>query len=97
MTRPPMNGKTMAEIWIPALLQDLTSGQAQVQVSADTVRQAIDLLEERYPGLRARLIEDGRVRASIAVVVDGEVSHLGLRQKLDENSEVHFLPAMSGG
>jgi molybdopterin converting factor small subunit len=37
------------------------------------------------------------VRADIAVSVDGEVSAEGLRRKVEPGSEVHFLPAMSGG
>jgi molybdopterin converting factor small subunit len=30
-------------------------------------------------------------------VVDGEVSQLRLRHRLRDGSEVHFLPAISGG
>jgi molybdopterin converting factor small subunit len=34
---------------------------------------------------------------SIAVVVDGETSILGLLEPVSEGSEVHFLPAIGGG
>ena len=33
----------------------------------------------------------------LAVIVDGETSQLGMLQKVQENSEVHFLPAIAGG
>jgi len=87
----------MAVVWIPALLRDLTDGQAQVTVPGETVRQVIAQLEKAYPGIEARLCEEGRLRSNISVVVDGRVSSQRQRHKLTETSEVHFLPAISGG
>jgi sulfur-carrier protein len=87
----------MPVVWIPALLRDLTGGEDQVTVPGETVGQVIDLLETRYPGIKARLVEDGRMRPSITIIVDGVTSQKRLRHKLDENSEIHFLPAISGG
>ncbi|MAU10655.1 MAG: hypothetical protein CL607_12595 [Anaerolineaceae bacterium] len=87
----------MAKIWIPALLQDLTEGHQHLDVPGETVRDVIMLLEEKYPGIAHRLIEDGKIRPGMSVVVDNTVSPLGLRHKLTESSEVHFLPALSGG
>lgn len=87
----------MPVVFIPALLQDLTGGAERVSVPGQTVLQAIDALESRYPGIKARLVEGDRLRPSIAVSVDGKVSFLKLRHKLDENSEVHFFPHLSGG
>jgi molybdopterin converting factor small subunit len=87
----------MAEVWIPALLRDLTGGAAQITVPGETVRHVIVNLEKTHPGIEDRLCQDGRVRPHIAIVVDGEVSRQQLRHKLTETSEVHFLPALSGG
>jgi molybdopterin synthase sulfur carrier subunit len=87
----------MAVVWIPALLRDLTDGQAQVTVPGETVRQVIAQLEKAYPGIEARLCEEGRLRSNISVVVDGRVSSQRLRHELTQTSEVHFLPAISGG
>ena len=87
----------MAVVWIPALLRDLTGGEAQVTVPGATVRQLIENLENAYPGIEERLCDEDRLRPNIAVVVDGEVSRQRLRHKLEETSEVHFLPAISGG
>ena len=87
----------MAEVWIPALLRDLTGGQERVSAAGETVREVIDILEKRYPGIRERLCEDGRLRPNIALVVDGAVSRQRLKQKLCEDSEVHFVPAIGGG
>jgi MoaD family protein len=84
-------------VWIPALMRDLTGGASQVSASGETVRALIADLDARFPGIEARLMEEGRVRPHISVVVDGRVSNRGLRHELANGSEVHFLPAISGG
>lgn len=87
----------MPVVWIPGLLRDLTAGQQTVRVPGENVLQVIDHLEALYPGIKAGLCEGESLRPSIVVAVDGEVSAQGLRQRLEEDSEVHFLPAISGG
>jgi molybdopterin synthase sulfur carrier subunit len=87
----------MPAVWIPALMRDLTGGNEVVRVPGQTVRQVIESLDERFPGIKDRLCEKGDLRPNILVIVDGEVSRHRLRQVLSENSEVHFLPAVSGG
>ena len=87
----------MAEVWIPRQLQGLTLGQAQVQVAGATVRQVIQSLEDAYPGIIHFLCDDNGLAPNMAVVVDGETSYMGLLEKVQENSEIHFLPAIGGG
>ena len=87
----------MPTVWIPSLMQKLTHGQSQVQVEGSTVREVIDALEAAYPGFRDRLCENGRIRPALAVAVDGEITNEGMRRKVSSGSEVHFLPAISGG
>jgi molybdopterin synthase sulfur carrier subunit len=78
-------------------MRGLTHGQERVQVAGATVRQVIASLEETYPGIRARLMDDDRIHPSIAVFVDGEAAQMGLLEPVSEESEVHFLPAIGGG
>ncbi|MEK7778220.1 MAG: MoaD/ThiS family protein [Chloroflexota bacterium] len=87
----------MPEVWIPTMMQHLAGGQQRVQVPGKTVRQVIDQLAERFPELRDKLCQDNEIMPGIAVVVDGETSGLGMLQPVNENSEVHFLPAIGGG
>jgi hypothetical protein len=47
--------------------------------------------------MRNRLVEEGRIRSNLAVSIDGEIARLGLMERLHENSEVHFVPAIGGG
>jgi len=87
----------MPTIFIPALLRNLTEGKVSVAVAASSVREAIESLETEYPGVKDRLCEGEKIRPNISVMVDGQVSHLKMREKLREDSEVHFVIAISGG
>lgn len=89
----------MAEVWIPPKLQPLTGGNQQVQVEGATVRRLINNLEKQYPGIKEFLVDEGEedLIPGLAVIVDGEASQLGMMEKVQENSEVHFLPAIGGG
>lgn len=87
----------MATVFIPSLLRDLTGSQTTVCVPGTSVREVIAELEMRFPGIAGRLCEDGLIRPGMAVVVDSVVSTAGLRHRLSEASEIHFLPAISGG
>ena len=87
----------MATVFVPSLMQSLTDGKTRVQIPGATVRQIINNLESEYPGFKARLVEDDRVKPNISVAVDGEVTPLGMLEKVNDDSEVHFLPAIGGG
>lgn len=87
----------MATVFIPSLMQTLTDGEKRVRVEGSTVRQIINNLDGMYPGVKTRLVEDDRVKPNISVAVDGEVTPLGMLEKVGEDSEVHFLPAIGGG
>jgi molybdopterin converting factor small subunit len=87
----------MATIWIPPLLRDLTAGEETATVAGSTVAEVIDALDRLYPGIKARLCDGCGLRTGIAVAVDTEVARLGLRQQVKTDSEVHFLPSISGG
>jgi molybdopterin synthase sulfur carrier subunit len=92
----------MAVAWMPALYRDLTAGAASITVPGDTVRELIENLEARCPGIKARLYADDgdRLRPGLVIVVDGVIVRdrsRVLRTPLTDASEVHFVPAISGG
>ncbi len=89
----------MVEVWIPPKLQQLTGGNQQVQIKGTTVRRLINNLEAQYPGIKEFLVDETEddLIPGLAVIVDGEVSVLGMLEKVQENSEVHFLPSIAGG
>ena len=87
----------MATIFIPTMLQKLTEGTKKVEMEARNINQVIERLEELYPGIKDRLVEDGEIRENLAIAIDGDVAIMGMLEKVGENSEVHFVPAIGGG
>ena len=87
----------MATVYIPTMLLPVTGGVKQTSVEARNIRQLINGLEEQFPGIRERLVEDNQVRSNLAVSIDGEIARMGLLERVGESSEVHFVPAISGG
>jgi len=87
----------MAKVFIPPLARELTHGTEQIEVDGKNVKKLIISLEEQYPGIRDRLCDGNELKAGLTVAVDGNVSSLGMYQKVEEHSEVHFLPAIGGG
>jgi len=61
------------------------------------VRQVIDNLEQAWPGIRERLLDQGKLRPNISIAVDGEVTPMGLLEPVTPSSEVHFIAAIKGG
>jgi molybdopterin synthase sulfur carrier subunit len=87
----------MATVVIPALLRRFTDGKDRISASGRNVAQLIDDLERQFPGLREHLIEDGEVKPSIAISIDGEMGTAGVLEPVRESSEVFILPAIGGG
>ncbi len=87
----------MAKVFIPAQMRDVTGGVAELEVVGESLRQIINALDERFPGLADRVIHDGKIAPGLAVSIDNEIASMGLLDKVAENSEVHFVPAIAGG
>lgn len=87
----------MADLHLPSTLAPLFAGlPRRVEVDAATVAEAIDRLEDRWPGLRDRLCETGpTLRRHIHVYVDRERAEL--ETALAERSRVDVITAISGG
>ena len=87
----------MPTVFIPTMLLSLTDGVKQLRVNGLRVRDIIEELEQLYPGIKDRLIDEDSLKSNVAVAVDGEVATLGLMERISEDSEVHFVPAIGGG
>ncbi len=87
----------MADLHLPSTLPPLFRDlPRRVEIDAATVAEAIERLEERWPGLRDRLCEQGPVlRPHINVYVDRE--RAGLDSALEARSRVDVIAAISGG
>ena len=89
----------MVTVFIPSMLRDLTGGEDRVEAEGGTVRQVIESLERQFPGVKERLVDpdQDRLNLRVAVAIDGQVNRLGLLARVEPNSEVTFVAAMSGG
>ena len=87
----------MVVVCIPPLLRQLTKGLDKVVVDGNTLEKVVDQLDESYPGLKSRLIVDGQLKPSITASIDGVLIRKGLYERVNADSEVTFLPNISGG
>ena len=87
----------MAELHLPTTLMPLFPDlPRRIDVDAASVDGAIDVLEERWPGVRDRLCEPGpALRMHIHVYVDRV--RASLDTPLQPSSRVDVVAAISGG
>ena len=87
----------MAELYLPITLPTLFEDlPRRLEIEASTVNEAFDRLEQRWPGIRDRLVEPGpALRPHINVFVDREQA--GLDTAIAAGSRVDVIAAISGG
>lgn len=88
------------QVRLPTHLDHYSGGQRELGLElADgaSLGDALDLLEQRYRGIRFRIIdEQDNIRRHIRVFVDGE-NAARLSVPLHAGSEVMVVAALSGG
>lgn len=84
---------------IPTPLRTLTGGEEQVRAAGATVKDVIEDLEKRHPGMRDRLLDDKGVRRFVNIYVgDEDIRFLdGLGTALKSGDEISIVPAIAGG
>ena len=89
----------MTKVRIPPTLREQAGGQREVAAEGGTVRDLLEDMMGRFPGLRSQLVEDGDIAPFVNVYVEGEdVRTLdGLETEVTPGSTVILLPAMAGG
>lgn len=87
----------MADLHLPVTLPTVFADlPRRLDVEAATVAEAIDRLDERWPGIRDRLCEPGpALRQHVNVYVDRERAELDTA--LRDDSRVDVISAISGG
>lgn len=89
----------MTTVRIPPTLRADTGGERRVEAEGDTVRDLLEDLMSRFPGLQGRIFEDGDVAPFVNVYLEGEdVRTLeGLETPVRDGQTLILLPAMAGG
>lgn len=71
-----------------------------VRVDGVTVREVLNELDRRFPGLAGYLVDDaGAVRKHVNIFVGNELirDRAGLSDPVSETAEIFFFQALSGG
>jgi len=87
-------------VFVPAPLRAYCGHVPELPVSAETVQQVLDAIEQLQPGLYRQVCDEtGSVRRHLNLFVnDDNVRDLeGLRTRLQRGDMVTILPAVSGG
>lgn len=84
---------------IPTPFQHYTGGREEVTASAGSVAAIMQDLEIRFPGLAARITEEGRVRSFMNIYLNEvDIRTLQAEQTLvRDGDEVLIIPAIAGG
>lgn len=88
------------KVRIPQPLQRLTNDKAEIEATGSTVRNLIEDLERRYPGIKDRICdESGKVRRFVNIYVNEEDIRFLNREdtKLKDGDDVSIVPAIAGG
>ncbi len=80
----------MAIVVFSSALSQYTDGAKRVEIEAARVVDLVKALCERFPDLRGQIDK-------MAVAIDDEVHNDASFLQLKPDSEVHFLPRISGG
>lgn len=85
---------------IPTPLQGLTNNLSEVAAEGGTIRELMSHLDEKYPGLKARIYDDsGKLRRFVNVYVnDEDIRFLDNEETaVQDGAEVSIIPSIAGG
>ncbi len=88
------------EVRIPSLLKSLVNGASAVKAEGRTVAEVVDDLEQRYPGMKAKIVDgSGQIKQFVNVFLNSEdVRFLGnLQAPVRDGDRLSILPAIVGG
>ena len=89
--------KTVVTTRVASPLRSYTDGRAIVEAQGATVREALDDLDQRYPGMRFRMIdEQDRIRPHIRLYVNTDAVEQ-LDHRIGRGDTLHLICALSGG
>jgi len=90
----------MAKVNFTTALKRFYPDLKEMDLSATTVNELLDLIEVKHPGIKNYLVEDqGMLRQHVNVFVNGKMvtDRAKLSDELQSNSEVYIMQALSGG
>lgn len=89
----------MATIRIPTPLRAYTEGASDIDVSGETVGEALSNLVDQHPDLRAHLFQDDELRSFVNIFIgDEDIRFMqGLETEIDADDSLRIIPSIAGG
>jgi len=88
------------KVRIPTPLQKLTGNLSEVEVNGRNIRELVENLEKKYPGIKERITDEkGKIRRFVNIYVNEEdIRFLQMEETpLKDGDEVSIIPAIAGG
>ncbi|MFL2803958.1 MAG: ubiquitin-like small modifier protein 1 [Dehalococcoidia bacterium] len=89
-----------ATVRIPTPLRKVTNGADKASVEGNSISEAIESLENIFPGIKKRICEEsGELRSFVNVFVNGEDIRFsdGINTPISSGDEISLVPAVAGG
>ncbi len=89
----------MTNIKIPTPLRAYTGGNAEIQVTGETVGEALNSLVTQYPDLRPHLYNGSGLRNFVNVFIgDEDIRYRdGLDTSVEPGDQLRIIPSIAGG
>ena len=81
----------MHEVALSGTLRDAADGAASIEIEADTIRELLRKVVERYPRMQEEL------ERGIAVSIDGNIYRDNWSTAIPAGAEVFLMPRIEGG
>ena len=87
------------KVQIPTPMRQHTEGKAAVEASGATVKAVLDDLGAKFPGVMARIFDNGQLRRFVNVYLNNEdIRYLdSLATPVKDGDELAIIPAVAGG
>jgi MoaD family protein len=87
------------QVNIPTPMRQHTENKPTVDAGGATVKQVLDNLSQKYPGIAGRLFENGQVRRFVNIYLnDEDVRYLdNLDTAVKDGDVLSIIPAVAGG
>jgi MoaD family protein len=84
---------------IPTILRPLTNDQKRIEITGLNVLEAIDQIEQQYPGVKEKLMTEGQAHRFVNIYVnDNDIRFSeGLSTTLQDGDSITILPSVAGG
>jgi molybdopterin converting factor small subunit len=87
------------KVQIPTPMREQAGGKAEVEVTGNTVKAALDDLLRQYPAVGPKLFDNGKLRPYINVFLnDEDIRYLDeMDTKVTDGVILALIPAVAGG